>query len=181
MRARWVVPVAVGSLVLTGCSGEPRAQLRGDVEAITLAANDRDADAVREEVEDLLSTIRSQIASGELDRAEGERLRTIALRIAEGAALLEPEQAPSPSPSPEETEEEPTPSPSPEPSEEDSPSPEPSPSPTPEETEEEPEESPEPVIEISPVTSEEESASPAAARSTPEPEPSPEGSPDSDS
>lgn len=172
----WLVPVA--ALVLTGCSGEPRAELRSDVEAITLAANDGDADAVREEVEDLLSTIRSQIGSGELDRAEGERLRAIALRIAEQAGLLEPEPSPSPSPSP--TEESPSPSPSPT---EESPSPEPSPT-----EEEEPEESPEPeptetepspLLEISPAAGEpspspsEAAAKKKAAAQSPEPSPQP--------
>ena len=173
--ALWLVPVA--ALVLTGCSAEPRAELRSDVEAITLAANDRDADALREEVEDLLSTIRSQIGSGELDRAEGERLRVIALRIADQAGLLEPEPSPEPSPSP--TEESPSPSPSPT---EESPSPEPSP------TEEEPEESPEPepteeepspLLEISPA-GDEPSPSPSeagskkkAAAQSPEPSPQP--------
>ena len=172
--ALWLVPVA--ALVLTGCSAEPRAELRSDVEAITLAANDRDADAVREEVEDLLSTIRSQIGSGELDRAEGERLRAIALRIAEQAVVLEPEPSPSPSPSP--TEESPSPSPSPT---EESPSPEPSP------TEEEPEESPEPepteepspLLEISPAAGEpspspsEAASKKKAAAQSPEPSPQP--------
>lgn len=176
MRAGWLVPVAVGSLVLTGCSGEPRSQLRGDVEAITLAANDRDADAVRQEVEDLLSTIRSQIASGDLDRAEGERLRAIALRIAEGAALLDPEPSPSPEPTPSE-EEEPSPSPEPTPEESPTPEPEPSPEPTPEEDEDE-EESPEPILDLSPAAGEP-SPSPAAARTSPEAQASPEASPQS--
>ena len=172
---RLAVVLPIGALLLTGCSAEPRAQLRGDVEAITLAANDRDADAVREEVEDLLSTLRAQVANNEIDRAKAERLRAIALRIAESAGVLEPEPSPSPVPSP--TAEEspsPSPSPSPEPSPTEEPSPSPEPSPT--EDDEPAEESPEPILEISPAASES-SPSPAAARSpAASPQPSPQSS-----
>lgn len=132
MRALWLVPAL--ALTLTACGSNPASELRADVEAVTLAANDRSAAGVRDAVDELLATIRAQVASNELDRAEGERLRAIALRIAEQAGLLEP--SPSPSPVEEQTEE---PSPEPEPSPEE-PSPEPEPSP--EEEEEEPEPSP---------------------------------------
>ena len=176
-RRLTALAVPLSLVVLTGCSGEPRAQLRGDVAAITLAANDRDADAVRDEVEDLLSTIRAQIASGDLDRAEGDRLRAIALRIAENADLLAPEESPSPSPSPEDS---PSPSPSPSPEESPTPEPSPSPEPSPTEDEDEEEETPPPLIEISPASSETSpSPSPAAVRSSPaaaSPQPSPQSS-----
>lgn len=133
MRGRWLVPALV--LTLSACgSGSPAAELRGDVEAVTLAANDGSAGGVRNAVEQLLATIRAQVAGGELDRAEGERLRAIALRIEAQAGLLDkPEPSPSPveaateEPSPEPTPEqtkEPTPEPSPTP---EAPSPEPSP------------------------------------------------------
>lgn len=160
MKRLWLLPVA--ALVLTGCSAEPQAQVRADVEAITLAANDRDADAVREEIEDLLATLRAQVANNEIARAEADRIRAIVARIRESAALLEPEESPSPSPSPspeESPSESPSPSPEPSPTEEPSPSPEPSPT-----EDDDEEESPEPILDLSPAASES-SPSPAAARS----------------
>ncbi|MCW2681064.1 MAG: hypothetical protein JWM62_2465 [Frankiales bacterium] len=146
MRALWLVPAL--AVTLTACSGSPQDELRADVQAVTLAANDGSAPALRDAVEELLATIRAQIGSNELDRAEGDRLRAIALRIQEQAALLE---QPSPSPTPEPTEEEPEPEPTeeepePEPTQEE---PEPEPTeeePEPEPTEEEPE--PEPSVEV---------------------------------
>lgn len=154
-----VVPVL--ALTLTACGSDPGTELRDDVESVTLAANDGDADAVRAAVEDLLSTIRAQVASRELPREEAERLRAIALRIAQNAALLDPEPTPSPTPEPEPTQEpepveEPTPTPTPEPSEEPEPTEEPTPT-------QEPEESDEPIIEVSPAVGESPSPSPSSA------------------
>lgn len=142
MRPLWLTPAL--ALVLASCSsGSPEAELRADVEAVTLAANDGSAEGVRDAVEELLATIRTQVASNELDRAEGERLRAIALRVQEQAGLLE-EPEPSPSPVEQETEE-PSPEPEPSPTEEEEPSPEPEPSPEVEEPEPSPEvEAPDP-------------------------------------
>ena len=157
MRPLWLVPVL--ALTLTACSGEPRDELRGDVEAVTLAANDRDAAGLRSAVTELRSTIRAQVASGELERGEGERLNAIAVRLLENADLLD-EAEPSPAP-------EPTVEPSPEPE----PTVEPSPEPTEEEDDEpEPDETVE--IEVPPVGEE----SPPA-QSQGGGEPSPETSP----
>lgn len=120
---RLLVAVPAAALVLTGCAtSDPRQERRADVAQLTDAANDRDVDAVRDEVDDLLATLRAQVADGRLDRAEADRLRQLAQRIDENAELLEPSPSPSPTPSP---------------------SPSPSPSPTPEETEE-PEQTEEP-------------------------------------
>ncbi len=167
MRARWLVPVL--ALTLTGCGADPQSALRADVEAVTDAANAGSAAGVRDAVEELLSTIRAQVASRDLDRAEGERLRTIALRIEQEAALLEP-TAPSPSPVEQDTEE-PAPEPEPSPEEEE---PEPSPSPVEEEPEPSPQvEEPDPApseVELPPV---EESPPSAQSQSAPSAEPSP--------
>ncbi len=163
MRALWLVPVL--ALALTACGGEPKAELRGDVESVTLAANDGDAEGVRDAVEDLLSTIRRQVANNELARDEGERLRAIALRIAESADLLDPEPTPSPTPVEETEEPEPTQEPSPTPEPE--PTQEPSPTPEPVETAE-PAPTEEPLIEITPAGDGQSSPSPAqAARPSP--------------
>jgi outer membrane biosynthesis protein TonB len=158
---RWAV-LAAGALLLTGCAaGDPRAERQRDVEAVVLAANDRDAAAVQEAVEALLSTIREQVANGDVEREEGERLRAIALRIVEAAPALSPVPSPPPTPAP------PSPEPSPEPTEEPSPTPEPEePSPTPEPEEpEEPEESPEVEVPVE-VT--------PAAQPSEQPQPTPE-------
>ena len=148
MRQLWLVPVL--ALTLTACSGSPQDELRGDVEAVTLAANDGSAAGLRSAVEELRSTIRAQVASNELDRAEGERLNAIALRLLENADLLD-QPSPTPEPTVEQEEPEPVPTvdePEPEPTEEE-PVPEPTeeePEPEPEPTEEEPE--PEQTVEV---------------------------------
>ena len=123
------------ALVLTACAGgDPVDERRSAVADVTDAANAGDAEGVLDAVEDLLSVLRRQVASGDLDRAEADRLRVLAERVAANAALVEPAPAPSPEPteepSPEPTEEEPSPEPteeepSPEPTEEEEPSPEP--------------------------------------------------------
>ena len=172
MRRALVASTAVLALVLTGCSStDPRAERRGDVEAIVAAANDGDAGAVRDAVEDLLSTLREQVAGNDLDREEAERLRVLGLRIAEESGLLEAEPSPSPTPAPVQTEEEEEPEeePSPEPTQEDEPSPEP----TVEETEE-PE--PSPVVDLpvqeSPTPAQVSQPAPSSQPEEPSPAPS---------
>lgn len=159
MRRLLLLPVL--ALALTACAADPEATLRGDVEDVVLAANSNDADGVRDAVDDLLSTIREQVGSGELPPQRGRELRELALAVQASAGALDPEPSPEPSPSTEPSpSEEPSPSPEPSPSEEPSPSPEPSPSeePSPEPS---PEESDEPSI-TDPL-----SPSPAAAQSSP--------------
>ena len=166
------------ALVLTACAGgDPVAERREAVADVTDAANAGSAESLREAVDDLLSVLRAQVASGELDRAEADRLRVIAERIAVNADLVEPAQEPSPvptveEPSPEPTEEEP----SPEPTEE-----EPSPEPTeePEETEEPQEEEPPVVVSVPPVSQSsptpaqvtQPASSPKPTAATPSPQP----------
>lgn len=168
MRRLWLVPAL--ALVLSGCgSDDPRSQLRADVSDVTAAANGGNPDELREEVEDLLSTVRSLVGSRELPVAEGERITVIAQRILANADLVAPapspsptELEPSPTPEPEPTEEEPEPSPTPEPepTEEPEPSEEPEPEPS-----EEPEEEEEPILEITPAASQ--SSAPAEPSPTP--------------
>jgi len=171
VKALWLVPAL--ALTLTACSGAPRDELRGDVEAITLAANDGSAEGVRDAVEQLLATIRAQVGSGDLDRAEGERLRAIALRIEQEAVLLE-DAEPSPAPTVEEAPEpspEPTEEPEPEPTEEPEPEPEPTVEPEPEPTQEpEPEQTVEvviPPVEESPPSAQSQSGSGPSAQPSP--------------
>lgn len=159
------------ALTLSACGVEPRDELRGDVEAVTLAANVRDVAELRDAVAELRATIRRQVAADELVRAKGERLNAIALQILENAELLEGVE-----PSPEPTEE-----PEPEPTEEPSPEPEPTEEPEPEPTEEPEEEpvqteepQPEPTVEIELPPVEE---SPPSAQSQSGSDPSPQPTP----
>lgn len=174
MRALLLAPVA--ALVLTGCStADPQAELRGDVESVTLAANDGDAGGVRDAVEELLSTIRRQVVANELSREKGEALRAIALRIAENAGLLDPEPSPSPTEEPSPTEAA-SPTEEPSPTEESSPTPEPSPTEELPVEEPSPTEEPSPILEISPASTGS-SPSPAAAQASSQPSPGPTSSP----
>ena len=102
------------ALVLAGCASSPRSELRDASREVLAAANDRDADATAAAADELLSVLRSQVASGDLTDAEAEPLRAAALAVRDRAGLLEPEPSPEPSPEPEPTQE---PSPAPEPTE----------------------------------------------------------------
>jgi outer membrane biosynthesis protein TonB len=140
-RAAAVAGAGALALVLAGCASSPRSELRDASREVLAAANDRDADATAAAADELLSVLRSQVASGDLTDAEAEPLRAAALAVRDRAGLLEPEPSPSPEPS-----EEPSPEPEPEPSPEPSPEPEPTqePSPPPEPTEPPPTVAPEP-------------------------------------
>jgi outer membrane biosynthesis protein TonB len=125
------VAVPVALLLLTGCASSPEAEVREGVRDVIAAANDQDADAVRGAVDDLLSTLRTQVGSGELTDAEAAPVRDAALAIRNSVVALEVEETPSPTPTPEPTAS-PTPSPTPTPTPEETESPTPTPEPTPE-------------------------------------------------
>jgi hypothetical protein len=114
---RAAVPTAVcAALLLTGCATDVRGELRKEVADITEAANDRDADGVRREVEDLDGALDDAVRSGELTSAEAAAIAALAASVRERAALLEtPEPAPhettEPTPSPAATPRSPSPSP----------------------------------------------------------------------
>ena len=74
---RLLVAAPAALLLLTACAAsDPVAERRSAVAAITGAANDGDVDGVRNEVSDLLSVLREQVASGDLDRTESDRLES---------------------------------------------------------------------------------------------------------
>jgi hypothetical protein len=85
-----LLPVLVSAGLLAGCGGDPRADLRGLVEGITLEANDRDADGVRRGVEDLLAHLDDAVASGDLSESEAAALRDQALALQAGADEIDP-------------------------------------------------------------------------------------------
>ena len=70
-----VLPVAL--LVLSGCASSPETEVRDGVNAVLAAANDEDPDAVRTAVDELLTTLREQVGSGDLTAAEAEPVRAL--------------------------------------------------------------------------------------------------------
>jgi outer membrane murein-binding lipoprotein Lpp len=122
----------LGGLLLAGCSADPAGELRKEVRDLTEAANDRDAEQVRDEVDDLLAEIEDAVRSGELTSAEGARLAQLATAVRDAAVQLEPAEEPTPSP----TTASPTPSPTPSPTRSPTPTRTPSATPSPTETEE---------------------------------------------
>lgn len=132
-------------VLLAACStsSSPQAELQTRMNAITEAANAKDAAALRSAVNDFLSEVRQQSANADITLRKAQDLQTVATRLLAEAAVLEQSDAsPPPAPSPSR---EPSPTPPP------SPSPEPSPSPTPEPspTQASPPAEPSPIIEIS--------------------------------
>ena len=90
MIARPLAAAAVLALGLTGCaSQDPAEELRSDVRALTLAANDGDGDAVRDAVDDLLATVRAQVASQELAVDKGQRISALAQAVAAEADTID--------------------------------------------------------------------------------------------
>jgi hypothetical protein len=112
------------SLLVAGCSGSgsAKADLQTKMNAVTQAANAKDAAALRSAASDFLTEVQQQSANADITTTKAQDLKTVATRLLAEAATLE--QA-SPSPRP-------TASPSPSPTPSPSPSPEPSPSPSPE-------------------------------------------------
>ena len=129
------------SLLLSACSStdSPKAELQTRMNAITEAANAKDAAALRAAVNDFLQEVRAQSANADITLTKAQDLQTVATRLLRNAALLEEQEAsPTPAASPTEA---PSPSPEPSPSEKPSPSPEPSPTEAPP--------PPSPIVEIS--------------------------------
>ncbi|MDX6198859.1 MAG: hypothetical protein QOJ79_2010 [Actinomycetota bacterium] len=135
MRA--LVVMSCLCVVLAGCSssGSPQAELQNRMNAITEAANAKDAAALRSAVSDFLQEVRQQSANADITLRKAQDLQTVATRLLAEASVLEVTE-PSPTPSA-------PPSPSP------SPSAEPSPAPSPSPTEAAPTPSPSPIIEVS--------------------------------
>jgi outer membrane biosynthesis protein TonB len=173
-RARGLRAGAVAlaaALVLTGCAGDTRDDLRSAVADLTADANAGDAAALRSGVDAFLALVDRAVRDREIDTAEGVRLAEIAQRLRTGADVLE-----APEPTPEPT----TESPSPEPTTE---SPSPEPTPAEDEDDEQEEEEPTPDPTTPPPTSAAPSPTPSpsaptvvpdlspAAATTPEPSP----------
>ena len=99
---RLAVAVCV-SLMLAGCSanGSPQADLQARMNAITEAANAKDAAGLRSAVDDFLREVRQQSANNDITLRKAQDLQKVATRLAQNASALEQtEQSPSPEPSP---------------------------------------------------------------------------------
>ena len=90
MSRRYVGAVApLLALLLAGCAGSGRADVRDGVEAVTAAANASDADGLRETVDDLLAVLDRQVSSGELSSPEAARIAAAARQVRDSAALVD--------------------------------------------------------------------------------------------
>ena len=88
-RGRTLLVAPVFGVLLAGCATDGRAQVRDAVEGVTAAANERDADGVRDAVDDLLAELDSQVASGELQSPEAARVAALARQVRDSAALVD--------------------------------------------------------------------------------------------
>ena len=75
--------------LLAGCAGGGRADVRDGVEAVTAAANARDAEGVRDAVDDLLALLDRQVSAGELTSPEAARIAAAARQVRDSAALVD--------------------------------------------------------------------------------------------
>jgi hypothetical protein len=125
---RLVAAVLLCALAACSSSGSAAADLQTKMNAVTDAANAKDAAQLRIAVSEFLQEVSAQSQNGDIPSTKAQDLRTVAARVLADASLLEdttPTAAPS-TPTPEAS---PTPSPTPKPT----PTPEPTqapPSPT---------------------------------------------------
>ena len=103
-------------LLLAGCSSSesPQAALQTKMNAITQAANDKNAAELRGAVDDFLQEVRRQSANADISLTKAQDLQTIATLLLTHTSQLEEVASPTPLPSPSES---PSPSPSPSPAE----------------------------------------------------------------
>jgi DNA repair exonuclease SbcCD ATPase subunit len=89
VRALAALPVAL--VLLAGCASDPEARLRSDTAAVLDAANERDADRVRDRAADLEDTVAELQAEGTLTAERAAQLTALAQSIVAGADLLDEE------------------------------------------------------------------------------------------
>ena len=77
-------------LLLAGCGGsDPADDRREQVAALTGAANERDADGVRQRADALLSTVADQRERQEISAGEADRLIALAQAVRTGADVVD--------------------------------------------------------------------------------------------
>lgn len=81
-------PLAV--MLLAGCAGaDPAQDRRAVVAELTDAANERDADAVRQHAERLVALVEQQLADDAINAEDAERLTALAASVRSGADLVD--------------------------------------------------------------------------------------------
>lgn len=88
MRA--LLALALGAGLLTGC-GAQEDRVRGLVETITVAANQRDAAGVRTGVDDLLTELDAAVRAGDLSAQQAAAVRERAVAVRAGADAIDPQ------------------------------------------------------------------------------------------
>jgi hypothetical protein len=83
------LPLLAGGLA--GCAGDAQDPVRDMVVDVTAAANERDAGALRDAVDDLLAELDAQVDRGELTSAEAGRLGDLARQVQADADLIDQE------------------------------------------------------------------------------------------
>ena len=88
-RRRLVAVAPLLGLLLAGCAGGGRADVRDGVEAVTASANAGDADGIRDAVDDLLAELDRQVGAGELTSPEAARIAAAAREVRDSAVLVD--------------------------------------------------------------------------------------------
>ena len=92
MRRRRLAAVGLtGVLVLTGCGGDPGADLRNAVADLTASANGRDADGVRSDVQTVLDRLDDAQRSGDITPEQAAVIRDRALAVQAAADQIDPD------------------------------------------------------------------------------------------
>ncbi len=86
-RALLVLPLLAG--LVAGCGASPDDERREAVAALTEAANDGDASAVRSQADALLETVAAQLDRGELTAEQASRLTALAEAVRAGADVID--------------------------------------------------------------------------------------------
>lgn len=79
----------VALALLAGCGTDPADVVRDDVRALTEAANEGDADAVRDRADVLLSTVARQREAEQLTAEQADRLIALAQAVRKGADVID--------------------------------------------------------------------------------------------
>ena len=88
-RGRVLLAVPLAVALLAGCGSDPADVRREQVAAMTEAANEGDADRLRERAQALISTLDAQREQGDLDEAEAGRLTELAQAVLRSADVID--------------------------------------------------------------------------------------------
>lgn len=86
---RRLVVLPLAAALLAGCGSDPADERRAEVVALTEAANDRDADAVRDRADALLTTVQAQRERDQISAQEADRLIALAQSVRSSADVID--------------------------------------------------------------------------------------------